>query len=93
MIKSFADRRTLAAFRGKVAKGIGAGLARAAQRKLALLHDALNLDELRQPPGNRLEKLAGDRAGQWSIRVNDQWRICFRWDGQHAFEVELVDYH
>jgi proteic killer suppression protein len=93
MIRSFADRHTLSVFRGKVPKGVGAEVARAAQRKLSLLHDALGLDELRRPPGNRLEKLAGDRAGQWSIRVNDQWRICFRWEGQHAFDVELVDYH
>ena len=62
-------------------------------RKLGHVDAAVRLDELRRPPGNRLEKLHGDRAGQHSIRVNDQWRICFRWTGRDAFNVEIVDYH
>ena len=66
---------------------------RVALRKLLLLDAAESLDDLRSPPGNRLEKLSGDRAGQHSIRVNDQWRICFVWRGRSAFEVEIADYH
>jgi proteic killer suppression protein len=58
-----------------------------------MLEAALTLEDLRVPPANRLEKLVGDRAGQWSIRINDQWRICFRWSGGHAVDVEVVDYH
>jgi proteic killer suppression protein len=64
-----------------------------ALRKLLLLHAAKALDELRIPPGNRMERLKGSRAGAWSIRVNDQWRICFTWDGSNASDVEIVDYH
>lgn len=62
-------------------------------RKLGLIHSATQLEDLRLPPGNRLEKLKGDRAGQHSIRVNDQWRICFHWQGSDALDVEIVDYH
>lgn len=62
-------------------------------RKLLLVDAAERLDDLRVPPGNRLEKLKGDRAGQHSIRVNDQWRVCFRWEGADAQDVEIVDYH
>lgn len=64
-----------------------------ARRKLLALDSARNLDELRRPPGNRLERLVGDRFGSCSIRINDQWRICFRWEPQGAAEVEIVDYH
>jgi len=66
---------------------------RVALRKLRMSNRAISLDDLRAPPANRLEKLAGDRAGQWSIRVNDQWRVCFRWQDGDAFDVEIVDYH
>ena len=62
-------------------------------RKLLILDAADRLEDLRVPPGNRLEKLRGDRAGQHSIRVNDQWRLCFRWAGSDAYDVEIVDYH
>ncbi len=62
-------------------------------RKLTLIHGAASLDFLRIPPANRLAKLGGDRKGQWSIRINDQWRICFRWDEGNAYDVEIVDYH
>lgn len=61
--------------------------------KLLQIDAAASLNDLRIPPGNRLEQLKGDRAGQWSIRINDQWRICFTWDGRDAYEVEIVDYH
>lgn len=66
---------------------------RAAQRKMALLNRVERVEELRIPPGNRLEKLSGTRAGQWSIRINAQWRICFEWQDGHAWNVEIVDYH
>jgi proteic killer suppression protein len=65
----------------------------AQQRKLEMIHNAANLEDLRIPPGNRLEKLAGDRDGQYSIRINDQWRICFEWREGRAYGVEIVDYH
>lgn len=69
------------------------GIAKVALRKLDLLDASANINDLLVPPGNRLEKLSGDRAGQWSIRVNDQWRICFRWQDGDAWDVEIVDYH
>lgn len=58
-----------------------------------MLHAAMSVDDLRAPPGNRLERLKGDRAGAWSVRINDQWRLCFRWSGAEAHDVEIVDYH
>ena len=93
MIRSFADRRTTAVFHDKPVRGIAPDLRRRARRKLIALATATELDELRVPPGNRLEALKGDRAGQHSIRVNDQWRICFVWHEGDAYHVELVDYH
>ena len=66
---------------------------RVALRKLRMLNRAINLDDLRIPPANRLEKLTGDRAGQWSIRINDQWRLCFLWKAGDAFDAEIIDYH
>ncbi len=93
MIKSFADRDTERLFgRARVRRYPGV-LQRVMLRKLVVLDSAESLDDLRSPPGNRLEKLRGDRAGQHSIRVNDQWRICFRWAEGDAHGVELVDYH
>jgi proteic killer suppression protein len=93
VIKSFADRRTAAVFQGLVPKGFPSTIAQRAQTKLALLDAAASLDELRVPPGNRLETLRGSRRGQHSIRINAQWRICFIWQGGNAFEVEITDYH
>ena len=93
MIQSFRDRRTLAVFLGRLPKGFPADVANAGRRKLRLLHAATQLDDLRSPPGNRLEALTGDRAGQHSIRVNDQWRLCFVWSEGNAHRVEIVDYH
>ncbi len=93
MIKRFRDKRTAALFQGLTAKGIGADVVRRAKAKLDLLDAAATLDFLRSPPGNRLEALKGDRAGQHAIRVNDQWRICFIWRDGDADYVEFCDYH
>lgn len=92
MIKSFADRTTAKLWERERVRGVSLELQRAAYRKLMLLDAAETLDDLRIPPGNRLEKLSGDRQGFYSIRVNDQWRICFDW-AEGAYEVELIDYH
>jgi proteic killer suppression protein len=72
---------------------LSADVQRVAHRKLVILHAAESLEDLRAPPGNRLERLSGDREGKYSIRVNDQWRVCFRWSDGDAYEVEIVDYH
>ena len=93
MIRSFRDAETERLFRRERGSKLARPLHRAAQRKLLLLDAAESLDDLRVPPGNRLEKLAGDREGQYSIRVNDQYRVCFRWAGGDAHDVEVVDYH
>ncbi len=78
---------------GKIPKGFPADLVRRAERKIAILDAAHALDDLRAPPGNRLEALGGDRQGQHSIRINDQWRLCFVWQDGDAHDVEIVDYH
>lgn len=93
MIKTFADKRTAAIFEGLEVRKLPPAMQVAARRKLMLLDASVSLEGLRIPPGNRLESLHGDRKGQWSIRINDQWRICFRWKAGHAWDVEIVDYH
>lgn len=93
MIKTFKDRDTERLFSRKPVKRLGADVQRVALRKLRMLDAATVLEDLRVPPANRLEKLKGDRAGQFSIRVNQQWRVCFVWRSGHAFDVEIVDYH
>ena len=93
MIKSFADKRTAALFAGHAVKGVPHQLQRRAKAKLQALDAAKRLGDLRVPPGNRLEALKGDRAGQRSIRINQRWRICFGWRAGEAWEVEIVDYH
>jgi toxin HigB-1 len=93
VIRSFADRRTKAVFEDVPVKGIGPDVRRAARKKLLMLDRSVSLGDLRVPPGNRLETLKGDRAGQHSIRVNDQWRICFVWQQADAYDVEITDYH
>lgn len=93
MIKNFRDRDAERLFARQPVRQLGANVQRAALRKLRLLDAAVSLEDLRVPPGNRLEKLKGDRAGQYSIRINEQWRICFLWDGGDAHNVEIVDYH
>jgi len=92
MIRSFRCRDTQKlADDGRIRRF--AAIERAARRKLEMLSAAANLDDLKSPPGNRLEALKGDRSGQHSIRINDQWRVCFRWDAGDAYDVEIVDYH
>lgn len=93
MIISYRGRVTEAVASGKAPKGFPADLMRSAQRKLFMIHQAVELRDLVLPPGNRLEALKGDRAGQHSIRINDQWRICFLWREDGAHDVEIVDYH
>lgn len=93
MIRTFRDQRTEDLFHRRRVKGFSEAVQRAALRKLLILDAADSLDDLRVPPGNRLEKLRGDRSGQYSVRVNDQWRLCFAWGGGDAYDVEVTDYH
>jgi proteic killer suppression protein len=93
MIRSFACRETERLFNDETARRLPANIQQVARRKLVMLNQARRVDDLRSPPGNRLEALKGDRKGQHSIRVNDQWRVCFRWEGEDALDVEIVDYH
>ena len=93
VIRSFADRETEKVFSREGSPRFPGDVQRRMQRKLEILDAAERLHDLSVPPGNQLEKLSGDRQGQWSIRVNDQWRVCFRWQGGDAFKVEIVDYH
>ena len=93
MIESFASDETEKIFNGKTSTKLPKDIQRTARRKLLYLDGAVDLQDLLAPPGNRLEKLKGDRAGQHSIRINDQWRICFKWSDNKAQNVEIVDYH
>ncbi|PYS82629.1 MAG: hypothetical protein DMF70_07775 [Acidobacteria bacterium] len=92
MIRSFRCVETQKLFSDRPSKKFRS-ISRSARRKLEMMHAAQELNDLRNPPGNRLEMLKGDRAGQHSIRINDQFRICFRWVERHAEDVEIVDYH
>lgn len=93
MIKSFRDKLTQSISNGTVRKGFPEDLVRRAQQLLTVLDAATDLKDLRSPPGNRLEKLSGDRDGQHSIRINKQWRICFHWTEAGPRDVEITDYH
>ena len=93
MIKSFRDRETARIFTRERSTRLPGDIQQVAYRKLRMLNNAQSLADLRIPPGNRLEKLSGDREGQYSIRINDRWRICFDWRGGDAYLVEIVDYH
>jgi proteic killer suppression protein len=93
MIKSFRNAAAEAAWERRFIKGIPNDIMKSANRKLMQVHNARSLSDLKAPPGNRLERLTGDRKGQHSIRINDQYRICFRWRDGDAYEVEIVDYH
>lgn len=93
MIRSFADKEAETIWRGRASRKLPASIQQVTRRKLRMLNAAAALDDLRIPPASRLEALKGDRKGQHSIRINDQWRICFRWKDGDAHEVEIVDYH
>ena len=93
MIRSYKAKTTEAVAKGKCPKGFPADLVRAAQRKLLMIGDAVELKDLASPPGNKLHPLKDDREGQHAIRINDQFRICFRWVDGHAEDVEITDYH
>lgn len=93
MIKSFACKETAKLFDRRGSRKLPTLIQRVARRKLEILDAAETLDDLRIPPANRLEKLSGERAHQYSIRINRQWRICFEWRNSHAYQVEIVDYH
>ena len=80
-------------WRGEVSRRLPSDLQGVARRKLRMLNNSRNLIDLRVPPANRLERLKGDRLGQYSVRINDRWRVCFAWRDGHAFDVEIVDYH
>ncbi|WP_035057289.1 type II toxin-antitoxin system RelE/ParE family toxin [Andreprevotia chitinilytica] len=92
-IHNIIDRETALIWAGEQSKRLPVVMQNVARRKLRMLNNAHALADLRIPPANRLEVLKGNRAGQYSIRINDQWRICFRWVDGHAFDVEIVDYH
>ena len=92
MIRSFKCKDTEALFDDRFVRRFQ-GIERAARRKLEVLEAVERLKDLRVPPGNRLERLSGNRRGQWSIRINRQWRLCFRWTDNDAYDVEIVDYH
>jgi len=93
MIRSFKSKEAEKIFFRTRLKKLPGSIQDVAFRKLRMLHRAVTLQDLRVPPANRLERLKGDRKGQYSIRINDQWRICFVWEGGHAFDVDIVDYH
>jgi proteic killer suppression protein len=93
MIKSFKDVETEKIFGREFSRKLPSDIQSVALRKLRMLNNAVNLHDLRVPPANRLEKLSGDREGQYSIRINDQWRICFTWREGNAHNVEITDYH
>ena len=93
MIKSFKDDLTNSVWNRKRVKRFPSDIFKVSRRKLGFLEDAVDINDLRIPPGNRLEALKGNRVGQYSIRINDQWRVCFRWKDSNAYDVEITDYH
>lgn len=93
MIKSFRDEETKRVFNGRFSRRLPQNIQRIAERKLIMLDRSGSLHDLRVPPSNRLEALKGDRQGQYSIRINSQWRICFEWRSDGVYGVEIVDYH
>ena len=93
MIKTFKDTQTQQIYLRQRSRKLPPDIQQVALRKLRMINNAISLTDLRVPPANRLEKLSGDREGQWSIRINDQWRICFEWQESDAYNVEIVDYH
>jgi proteic killer suppression protein len=93
VIKTFKDDETRKIYQRQRSRKFPFDIQQVALRKLRMINNAVTINDLRIPPANRLEKLSGDRAGQWSVRINDQWRVCFRWEGSDAYDVEITDYH
>ena len=93
MIKSFANKETERLFRGRKSRAVPPQVRERALSKLLVLNAATDVEDLQTPPGNRLEKLRGDREGQWSVRINQHYRVCFSFEGGDAYNVEIVDYH
>jgi proteic killer suppression protein len=93
VIKTFKDAETEKVFNRQHSRTLPSDIQQIALRKLRMLNHSVSINDLRIPPANRLEKLGGDREGQYSVRINDQWRICFEWRNGHAYQVEIVDYH
>lgn len=93
VIRNYADKESDRIWAGNPSRRLPATIQNVARRKLRMLNSAASLDDLRVPPANRLEALKGDRKGQFSIRINEQWRLCFRWKGNDVHDVEIVDYH
>jgi len=93
VIKNFKDDETQKIYQRQRSRKLPSDIQQVALRKLRMINNSVTINDLRVPPANRLEKLSGNRAGQWSIRINDQWRVCFRWEGSDALDVEVTDYH
>ena len=93
MIRTFKNEETRKIYQRERSRKLPPDIQHVALRKLRMINNAININDLRVPPANRLEKLSGNREGQYSIRINDQWRICFEWRGGDAFNVEITDYH
>jgi proteic killer suppression protein len=93
VIKNFKDDETQKIYQRQRSRKLPSDIQQVALRKLRMINNSVTINDLRVPPANRLEKLSGNRAGQWSIRINDQWRVCFRWEGSDALDVEITDYH
>jgi proteic killer suppression protein len=93
VIKTFKDAETQKIYQRERSRKLPSDIQQVALRKLRMINNAININDLRVPPANRLEKMSGNREGQYSIRINDQWRICFEWKNGDAFNVEITDYH
>ena len=93
MIRTFKDEETRKIYQRQRSRKLPADIQQVALRKLRMINNAISINDLRMPPANHLEKLRGSRAGQWSIRINDQWRVCFQWKESDAYNVEITDYH
>lgn len=93
MIKTFKNDDTLKIYQRQRSRKFPSDIQQVALRRLRMINNSVSVNDLRVPPANHLEKLKGNRAGQWSIRINDQWRICFKWQGTDAYDVEIMDYH
>jgi toxin HigB-1 len=93
VIRTFKDEETRKIYQRQRSRKLPAEIQPVALRKLRMINNAISINDLRMPPANHLEKLKGNRAGQWSIRINDQWRVCFQWKESDAYDVEITDYH